>query len=83
MYAISVPFESIAHLFLRAFYSLHDTFIPAVLGVLSGAAAILIAWFWAPMYGVLALPLGYTLGQVIETMVLGVLLERRIKHIKQ
>lgn len=80
LYAISVPFESIAHLFLRAFYSLHDTMIPAILGVLSGAAAVAIAWWAAPIWGVLALPLGYTLGQVLETMILGVLLERRMRQ---
>ena len=79
LYAISVPFESIAHLFLRAFYSLHDTFIPAVLGVVSGVAAVLIAWLMAPQYGVLALPFGYTFGQIIETMILGVLLKMRME----
>lgn len=78
LYAVSVPFESAAHLLLRAFYSLKNTVIPAVLGVGSGIAAVAIAWWLAPRYGVFSLPLGYTLGQVVETIVLGVLLMRVI-----
>lgn len=79
LYALSVPFESMAHLLLRAFYSLKDTMIPATLGVLSGAFAVAVAWGLAPTYGIFALPLGYTIGQAAETMILAVLLMRRIK----
>ncbi len=79
LYALSVPFESTAHLLLRSFYSLKNTMIPAVLGVGSGLFAVAIAWQLSPTYGVFSLPLGYTLGQVTETMILGVLLMRTIK----
>jgi putative peptidoglycan lipid II flippase len=80
LYAISVPFESAAHLLLRAFYSLKDTVIPAVLAVASGLGAIAIGWAFAKNYGVLSLPLGYTVGQAAETMILGWLLLRKVRR---
>ncbi|MBI5156100.1 hypothetical protein HZA45_02370 [Candidatus Peregrinibacteria bacterium] len=83
LYALSIPFESINHLFLRGFYALKDTVIPAVLGVTTGMLAVLLAWIFAPQYGVFALPFGYTIGQVIETVVMGMLLMRRIKKLQQ
>jgi putative peptidoglycan lipid II flippase len=79
LYAISVPFESIAHLFLRSFYALKDTLAPAIWAVFSGVAAVIIAWWLAPKYGVFALPFGYGVGQIIETVILGFLLQKRMK----
>ena len=79
IYAISVPFESLAHLLLRAFYSLKDTVIPAALGVLSGFGAVVAAWWWLPTLGVLALPLGYLIGQASETVVLWILLTMKVR----
>ena len=79
IYAISVPFESLAHLLLRAFYAMKDTAIPAILAFLSSIAAVAIAWYLAPQYGVLSLPIGYTAGQMAETVVLWVVLRRRMR----
>jgi putative peptidoglycan lipid II flippase len=83
LYALSVPFESAAHLLLRSFYSLKDTVIPAILAVVSGLGAIAIAFLFASRYGVLSLPLGYTIGQAGETMILGFLLMRKISKLEK
>jgi len=78
LYALSVPFESLTHLLLRAFYSLKNTMVPAVLGIASGVSAVAVAAFLAPRYGLFALPLGYLLGQVAETVILWVMLKKRL-----
>ena len=78
LYAISIPFESSAHLLLRSFYSLKNTVIPAASGVLSGLLAVAIGWWLVPSYGIFSLPLGYTIGQVAQALILGILLYKRI-----
>ena len=74
IYAISIPFESINHLLLRAFYSLKQTVIPAVFSVINGGAAISISWILAPSYGVFALAIGFTIGQILQLIGLSLLL---------
>jgi len=74
IYAISIPFESINHLLLRAFYSLKQTVIPATFSVINGGAAIAISWILAPTYGVFALAIGFTVGQILQLIGLSLLL---------
>jgi putative peptidoglycan lipid II flippase len=66
IYAVSIPFEGLNHLYTRAFFAVKHTTIPAVLNVVNGAVAIVIAWFLAPRIGIAALPLGYAIGQALE-----------------
>ncbi len=68
LYALSIPFESMNHLLLRAFYALRNTVRPAVFSVVNGAVAIIFSWLLAPHMGVYALAVGFTIGQVIETI---------------
>lgn len=81
LYAISIPFESVNHLLLRAFYSLKNTVTPAVLGVLNGGTAIAVAWFLSGRYGVYSLALGFTIGQIVELIGLVLLLPRRARRV--
>lgn len=82
LYALSIPFESVSHLLLRAFYSLKDTTVPAVLTVLNGTVAIGVSWYFAPHYGVYALALGFASGQIVQTAGLAILLPYRMKHLQ-
>ncbi|MDO8648982.1 MAG: lipid II flippase MurJ [Candidatus Peregrinibacteria bacterium] len=82
LYAISIPFESVNHLLLRAYYALHRTTIPAVFSVLNGLSAIAIAWFLVPRYGVYALALGFTAGQLVQCAGLSLLLPSRLKRLR-
>ncbi len=79
LYAISIPFESLNHLLLRSFYALKNTLTPAIISVLNGVVAIGISWFLAPTFGVYSLALGFTLGQVLQLVGLGLLLPRRVR----
>lgn len=78
-YSISIPFESINHLLLRAYYATKHTLTPACFSVVNGFSAIAIAWWFAPVMGVYSLALGFTVGQVIQMVGLGVLLPARVR----
>ncbi len=78
-YALSVPFESLNHLYLRAYYSLHSTATPAVFSVLNGVIAITAAWLLAPAVGINAIPLGFLAGQCVSCVGLAALLPRHAK----
>ncbi len=68
LYAISIPFEGLNHLYTRAFFAVKHTTIPAILNVFNGAIAIALAWFLASRIGVASIPLGYAVGQALEVV---------------
>ena len=75
-YALSIPFESLNHLYLRAFYARHDTLIPAVMSVLNGTVAIAVAWALLGRIGTVALPVGFVAGQSVSFLGLAAMLLR-------
>lgn len=77
MYALSIPFESLNHLYLRAFYARHDTAIPAVMSVLNGGVAIAVAWLLLGRIGPAALPIGFTAGQALSFCGLAALVRKK------
>lgn len=81
-YAIAVPFESLNHLYLRAFYSLHRTATPAIFSVLNGAVAITTAWTLTPSLGIIAIPIGFLAGQGISFVGLAVMLPGAVRGIR-
>src|SRR3989338_6449078 len=82
LYAISIPFESLNHLLLRAFYAVKDTMIPAGLSALNGIVAIAISFTLAPRYGVLSLEVGFTAGQIVKLIGLALLLPKSARSLK-
>ncbi len=79
VYALSAPFESASHLLLRGFYAYKDTVTPAILVVVCAVGSVGIAYFLTDRLGMFSLPLGYSIGQVLQASVLGVLLMRKIR----
>ncbi len=73
-YAISIPFESLSHLQYRAFYAMKQTLIPATFGVLGGGVAIIGAIALTPHFGVYSIAAGYTLGEIVQTVGLAIVL---------
>lgn len=82
LYAVSIPFESLNHLFTRAFFATKHTTIPAVLTVLNGIVAIVLSWMLAPRLGVFSLALGYTVGHVVEMAGLLALFPREVGGVR-
>jgi putative peptidoglycan lipid II flippase len=79
-YALSIPFESMNHLLLRGYYALKDTLLPAFSTVVAGVAAMLTAWLLVPQFGVFALAIGFTAGQLVQTLGLGMFLSGRLER---
>ncbi|MBI3331599.1 hypothetical protein HYZ99_01420 [Candidatus Peregrinibacteria bacterium] len=82
LYALSIPFESINHLLLRAYYSLKDTMIPAFFNVLNGVVAITLSWMLLDRFGIYSLALGFTAGQIAQMIGLWVLLPRKVRALR-
>ena len=78
-FAISVPFESLSHLLSRAIYATRHTLLQVLaslagLGLTMGATLALL-----PAVGVLAIPLGFGIGQAGKTALLGLALALRVR----
>tara|TARA_Y100000310_G_scaffold230644_1_gene233115 strand:- start:5321 stop:6637 length:1317 start_codon:yes stop_codon:yes gene_type:complete len=80
-YALSIPFESINHLLLRAFYATKHTITPAIFSVINGLSAIAAAWYLAPRFGIYSLAMGFAVGQGIQLIGLSVMLPRRVNKV--
>lgn len=70
IYAFSIPFESLNHLLLRAFYARKDSLTPAVVSSLSAVIAVTTAWILLPRFGISALGIGFGIGQVVQSLLL-------------
>ena len=83
VYAFSIPFESMNHLLLRAFYATKHTLIPAIAAVLNAAVAIGIAHYFSSLYGVQTLGIGFTAGQIVQMAVLFLLLPMALRRVQK
>lgn len=76
LYALSVPFESLSHLQLRAFYARKNTLTPAICGIIGGAGAVLSSAIFVPRYGLYAVAFGFTVGEILRTLGLWMMLKK-------
>ena len=79
-FAISVPFESLTHLLSRAIYATRNTLLQVAasligLAVTIGATALLV-----PQVGILAIPIGFTIGTAAKVGLLGLALALRLRE---
>jgi putative peptidoglycan lipid II flippase len=81
IYAISVPFESLTHLQYRLLYSMKDTMIPAIMGVLGGLVAIGTGWYFIDSMGLFALAMGYTVGEIVQAAGLALFIPFKLKKV--
>lgn len=81
MYAVSIPFESMNHLLLRAFYSMKNTKSPAFVSMLGAVISIGTATIALSKFGVYGIALGFVVGQLIQVVLLSILLPRQLKNI--
>lgn len=82
VYAVAIPFESLNHLLLRAYYALKDTLLPAISTLMAGGTAVAVAWALLPQYGVFAIAGGFVAGQVVQTVGLGIMLKPRLRKMR-
>ncbi|HEY3523019.1 MAG TPA: lipid II flippase MurJ [Candidatus Limnocylindrales bacterium] len=81
-FAISIPLESLTHLFARAIYATRNTLL-AVLASLAGFAVTVAAAFGlAPTLGIVAVPVAFTAGMAVKLALLVVALVPRVRGLR-
>ncbi|MBI1934593.1 hypothetical protein HYS30_02910 [Candidatus Peregrinibacteria bacterium] len=70
LYALSIPVESLSHLFIRAFVSLKNTRLPAIAHVANAIVAIALSWSLLGTYGLSAIPMGFIAGHAVQLVIL-------------
>lgn len=78
-FAISIPFESLSHLFARSFYAMRNTVTPMLINIFSLTVIALITIFVAPNFGIKWFSIGFTIGFVIYNVLFVSLLSRHLK----
>ncbi len=73
-FALSVPLESLAHLLNRAIFATHNTLLQVLASLASLGVTVLATLALLPSVEILAIPLGFTIGQVAKVVLLGVAL---------
>ncbi len=78
-FALAVPFESLSHLLSRAIFATRDTLLQ-VLASLAGLGVTIVATLaLLPSQEIIAIPLGFTIGQVAKTALLALALWVRVR----
>lgn len=80
LFSISIFAQALITLVLRAFYALHDTKVPLIIGGISTALLIFIAYLFIPVMhlGVQSLGLAFSIASLFQLVVLFLLLEKRV-----
>src|SRR3989344_1255630 len=81
MFTLAMPTESLRHLFARAFYATKNTIIPVVLSILGLAIAIGGGYLLSPRFGILSIPISFSLASFIELIFLITLLPYQLKKL--
>ena len=82
VYSISIPFESMNHLLLRAFYATKLTLIPALASVANAIVAVGTATYFSSTMGLYAIGLGFTAGHIVQLLALAVMLPHALKRVR-
>ncbi len=79
-FAISIPFESLTHIFARAFYALKNTITPMLVNVTSMAIIACFTIFLAPKYGIEWFSIGFSVGFIFYICTISILLSKHLKN---
>jgi len=70
LYCLSVPLESLLHIYHRAYYSLKNTLIPSLFHAFNILLMIILAKISAPIIGVYSIPLSFAFGLALHVIIL-------------
>ncbi len=78
-FALSVPLESLAHLLNRAIFATHNTLLQVLASLASLGVTVVATLLLLPSVEILAIPLGFTIGQVAKVVLLSLALAVRLR----
>lgn len=73
IYCISIPLESLLHIYHRSFYSIRNTWIPAVFHAVALGGTIVLAEHLSVLIGVYALPVAFSAGLFIHVTLMALI----------
>ena len=79
-FAISIPFESLSHLLSRAIYATRHTLLQVLASLAGLGVTVLATQLLVDRAGILAIPLGFAIGQAAKTGLLGLALVGRLRQ---
>lgn len=79
-FALSVPFDALAHVTSRGLYATHNTLLPVGAAILGFGVTLAATWLLLPACGVIAIPLGFAAGAATKTILQGVALGWRVRR---
>jgi putative peptidoglycan lipid II flippase len=79
-FALSIPLESLNHLFARSFYAMKNTMTPMLINIFSLTVVALITIFVAPVFGIEWFSIGFTVGFVLYNILFITLLKRHLQE---
>ena len=78
-FALSVPFESTSHLLSRAIFATRHTLFQALASIAGLLVSIAATLLLVPRFDLLALPIGFAIGQAAKTALLAMVLAWRLR----
>jgi putative peptidoglycan lipid II flippase len=82
VFALSVPFDALAHPLARACYATRNTVWPVLGSLLALGVSVAATTLLVPPLGLLAIPAGFTLGAAAKVALLGVAIVPRIRTLQ-
>ena len=82
-FALSVPFESVAHLLSRAIFATRQTVLQSLASIAGLEITMAATILMLPRFGILALPFGFAAGQASKVVLLGLILAVRLRTFPQ
>ena len=78
-FTISIPLESVTHLLSRAIYATHHTLLQVFSSLAGFGVTVAATLLLVPSTGIVAIPLGFAIGQAVKVLLLAVSLAVRLR----
>ena len=78
-FAISIPFESLTHLLSRAIYATRHTLLQVLASLAAVGITVIAVQLLLDPLGILAIPVGFSIGQIAKVALLGLALAIRLR----
>jgi len=66
IFSLSIPLESVNHLYIRMFYAMKQVFIPTIASMLFAVVALVFCYLYGGTFGYLVFPVGWGLGSLVQ-----------------
>jgi putative peptidoglycan lipid II flippase len=78
-FLLSIPIESVIHLFARAYYAFKNTFSPMIFALIATVINIASCIFLSRLIGLIAIPIGFLVSSTFQLLLLVLFLSKKLK----